>query len=70
MVSKLKLEIIKLEKLNKGKTLFIDDMSFEAANNEEEIYYTAPEICNSCQETDQIKRDFTQLSYKYNELLS
>ena len=61
---------MKLEKLNKGRTLLIDDMSFKTANSEEEIQYTAPEICNSCQETDQIKRDFTQLSYKYNELLS
>ena len=44
-------------------------MSFKNANNEEEIWYTAPETCNSYQETDQIKRDSTQLSYKYNELL-
>ena len=34
---------MKLEKLNKGKTLLIDDMSFKTANNEEEIQYTAPE---------------------------
>ena len=60
---------MELEKLNKEKTLLIDGMSFKIANNEEKIWYTAPETRNSCQETDQIKRDFTHLSYKYIELL-
>ena len=67
LVLKLRLEILELEKLNKEKVLLIDDLSFKIANtvlpNDEETWY-------DCNETDQLKSDFSQLSSKYNELLS
>ena len=67
LVLKLRLEILELEKLNKEKVLLIDDLSFKIANtvlpNDEETWY-------DCNETDQLKSDFSHLSSKYNELLS